>query len=183
MYKKILLLGLLFLFSTLEARENDSFVKAKAENLKYSETISAFVRDDKHMTDLLHKSYAYVVFPSIAKGGMILGYASGTGRAYTGGGIWIGNVMVSQYSIGLEVGGEAYSEIIFFKNREAFDKFKKGGLVNSTQASLVPFVSGLSGDVNFANDVEVYTSSIGGFMLDASTGVQSFEYSQAMNRN
>lgn len=178
MYKKILLLGLVFLLSTLEARVKDRFAEEKAENLRYNTTIRAFMHNNKRITDLVYKAYAHVVFPSIGKGGAILGYAHGEGRAYFRGGIWTGNVTVSQYSIGLQVGGQAYSEIIFFKTHEAFEKFKKGGTVNSTQASLVPFVSGLSGNVNFADDVEVYTSSIGGFMLDASTGAQSFEYTE-----
>ena len=178
MCKKSFLFSLLLLLSTLEARVSDEFVEQRAEDLRYNKSIRAFMHDNKRMTHLVHNSYAHIVFPSIGKGGAVLAYAYGEGRAYLRGGIWIGDVSVSQYSIGVQAGGQAYSEIIFFKTYEAFEEFKKGGLVNSTQASLVPFVSGLSGDVNFADDVEVYTSSTGGFMLDASTGAQSFEYLQ-----
>lgn len=178
MCKKLFLFSLLLLLSTLEARVSDEFAEQRAEDLRYNKTIRDFMQDNKRMTHLVHNSYAHVVFPSIGKGGAVLGYAYGEGRAYLRGGMWRGNVTFSQYSVGLQAGGKAYSEIIFFKTHEAFEEFKKGGLVNSTQASLVPFVSGLSGDVNFADDVEVYTSSTGGFMLDASTGAQSFEYLQ-----
>ena len=178
MYKKIFLFTLVFLMSVLEARSKDMFAQEKAVNLRYNKTIRAFMSESQRMTDLVHKSYAHVVFPSIGKGGVILGYAHGEGRAYIRGGIWTGNVSVSQYSIGLQVGGQAYSQIIFFKTREAFEEFKKGGLEDSTQAALVPFISGVSGSVNFADDVEVYTSNTGGLMLDASTGTQVFEYIQ-----
>jgi len=178
MCKKILLLSLILFLSTAQSRSKNMFEEEKAENLRYNKTIRAFMAESKYMTDLVHKSYAYVVFPSIGKGGVIFGYASGEGRAFMRGGIWAGNVSVSQYSFGLQVGGQAYSEIIFFDSREAFELFKTDGFFNSTQASLVPFVSGISGDVNFTEGVQVYTSAKGGFMLDASTGAQDFEYTQ-----
>ena len=178
MLNKLILLTLVFFSLSLQARVNDIFAEEKAENLRYNKTIRAFMSESKRMTNLVHSSYAHVVFPSIGKGGAVLGYAYGEGRAYIRGGIWTGNVSVTQYSIGLQLGGQAYSEIIFFKTREAFEEFKRGGLEDSTQASLVPFISGLSTDMNFADDVEVYTSSKGGFMLDASTGAQSFEFIQ-----
>ncbi len=178
MFNKIIFLSLILLLTTLEARVKDIFAEEKAENARYNKTIRAFMSQSQRMTDLVLKSYAHAVFPSIGKGGLLFGYAYGEGRAYYRGGIWTGNVAVSQYSFGVQLGGEAYSEIIFFKTRDAFEAFKKGGWEDSTQASVVPFVSGLSADVNFADDVEVYTSSKGGFMLDASTGAQTFEYTQ-----
>ncbi len=174
--KKVLLLALVLSVSLLEARINDIFKEEKAENLRYNKTIRAFMEDNEEITNLVYNAYAYVVFPSIGKGGLLFGYAYGEGRAYYRGGMWTGNVAVTQYTVGLQVGGQAYSEIIFFKTRDAFEAFKAGGLEDSTQSSFVPFYSGISGDVNFADDVIVYTSSTGGFMIEASTGAQEFEY-------
>ena len=178
MLKKLLVFCLILTMGTLEGRIKDIFAEEKAENLKYNKTIRAFMKDNQYITALVHESYAHVVFPSIGKGAAVLGYASGEGRAYIRGGIWTGNVSVTQYSVGLQVGGSAYSEIIFFKTREAFERSKLGELEDSTQVSFVPFYSGLSGDINFDDDVEVYTSSRGGLMLEASTGAQIFEYIQ-----
>lgn len=178
MLKKLFVFCLLLTVSVLEARVNDMFAEEKAENLRYNKTIRSFMKNNEHITSLVHKSYAHVVFPSIGKGAAVFGYASGEGRAYVRGGIWTGNVSVTQYTVGLQVGGSAYSEIIFFKTREAFERFKLGEVEDSTQVSIVPFYSGLSGDINFDDDVEVYTSSRGGLMLEASTGTQVFEYMQ-----
>ena len=178
MFKKLFSFGLLLLATLLDARIVDIFAEEKAENLRYNKTIRAFMKENQHITRLVYDSYAYVAFPSISKGGALLGAAYGEGRAYIRGGIWTGDVTVTQYTIGLQIGAQAYSEIIFFKTRDAFELFKKGGFEDSTQSSLVPFYSGLSGDVNFADDVEVYTSSTGGLMLEASTGAQLFEYTQ-----
>ena len=177
MFKKslLLILTLSTLLSTLQAREMEVFAKEQAEDLKYNKTIRAFMKDNKRITAMVNKSYAYVVFPSIGKGGVVFGGAYGEGRAYRRG-MWVGDVSVTQYTFGLQVGGQAYSEIIFFMTREAFRAFKKGGFVGSTQSSIVPFYSGISGDVDFAKNVHVFTSSTGGLMLEASTGTQEFTY-------
>jgi len=177
MFKNSLFMVLILstLLSTLEARQTEVYDKEQAENLRYNKTIRAFMKDNKKITAMVNKSYAYVVFPSIGKGGVVLGGAYGEGRAYRRG-MWVGNVSVTQYTIGLQVGGQAYSEIIFFMSRDAFRAFKKGGFEASTQSSLVPFYSGISGDVNFSKDVHVFTSSTGGLMLEASTGTQEFTY-------
>jgi len=170
-----MLLTLSTLLGSLEARQKEVYDKEEAENLRYNKTIRAFMKDNKKITAMVNKSYAYVAFPSIGKGGAILGGAYGEGRAYRRG-MWVGDVTLTQYTVGLQVGGQAYSEIIFFMTRDAFRAFKKGGFKPSTQSSFVPFYSGVSGDVNFAKDVHVFTSSTGGLMLEASTGTQEFTY-------
>jgi len=175
MLKKILLISLLFSFFSLEARQKEVFDKEQAENLRYNKTIRAFMKDNKTITSLVNESYAYVVFPSVGKGGAILGGAYGEGRVFRRG-MWVGDTTMTQYTIGLQVGGQAYSEIIFLMTRDAFKRFKQGGFTGSTQSSLVPIYSGISGDVNIAKDVLVYTSSTGGLMLEATTGAQKFTY-------
>lgn len=175
MFKKILLLSLLFSFLSLEARQKEVFDKEQAENLRYNKTIRAFMKDNKTITALVNDSYAYVVFPSVGKGGAILGGAYGEGRVYRRG-MWVGDTTMTQYTIGLQVGGQAYSEMIFLMSRDAFNRYKQGGFTSSTQSSLVPFYLGISGDVNIANDILVYTSSTGGLMLEATTGTQQFTY-------
>ncbi len=171
----LLCLSLSMFFCTLEAKQENTQLQEQAKNTLYNKTIRAFMKDDKKITALVNKSYAYVVFPSIGKGGVIFGGAHGEGRAYRRG-MWVGDTEVTQYTFGLQVGGQVYSEMIFFMSRDAFKAFKKGGFTSSTQSSFVPFYSGISGDVNFAKDVYVVTSSGGGFMLEASTGAQEFIY-------
>lgn len=177
MRKVLFLLALILSTTFLQARVNNMFAEQIAENKKYNKTIKEFMAQSYKMKNLVHKSYAHAVFPSIGKGGLVFGYASGEGRAYIRGGIWTGNVSITQYTIGAQVGGSVYSEIIFFRTRESFERFKKGEVEDSTQGSLVLF-GGVSGNVNFDKDVEVYTISQGGFMLEGSTGTQVFEYTQ-----
>lgn len=176
MLNKTLVLLFLLTISSLYASSSTSYEKKQAEDLHYNTTIRAFMQDNKTITELVNKAYAYVVFPDVGKGGAVLGGAYGKGRAYRYG-RWIGDVTLTQFTIGLQAGAQAYSEIIFFKTKRAFAQFKKGGLEESTQSSLVPIYSGFSGDVNFDKEVSVYTSAKGGLMLEASTGMQNFSYS------
>ena len=71
------------------------------------------------------KSYGYAVFPSIGKGGFGVGAAYGDGRVYVGD-KYVGDTTMTQLSIGLQLGGEAYSEIIFFEDKRAFEEFTGG---------------------------------------------------------
>ena len=176
MLKKLFIFSLLVILTSLDARTNDFIKNQMDQDLQYNETIRSFMKDNKRISKLVYKAYASVVFPSITKGAAVFGYASGDGRAYFRGGVWTGNVQMSQYSVGVQVGASNYSEIIFFRTREAFERFKLGEYEDSNQVSLVPFYSGLSADKNFDEGVEVYTSSSGGLMLEASTGTQVFSY-------
>lgn len=174
--KTVLMLLTLSAFSVLALCEDRLTQEKKSKiNLNYNKTIKSFMKDNKTVTNLVYDSHAYIVFPSIGKGGLIFGGAYGEGRAYKKG-FWVGDVVLNQYTFGLQAGGQQYSEIIFFKTEDAFEKFKKDGFEDSTQSSVVPIYSGLSSDVDFAKDVEVYTSSSAGLMLEATTGAQNFSY-------
>lgn len=177
MLKKLLILSAVLGLCFLEAKVDNMFAEEIAENKKYNDTIREFMDQNYKMKKRVHESYAHAVFPTVGKGGLLFGYASGDGRVFMRGGIWRANVSLTQYTFGAQLGGSVYSEIIFFKTRESFERFKKGELEDSTQSSLVLF-SGISGDVNFDKDVEVFTISQGGMMLEGSTGAQVFEYLQ-----
>jgi len=168
------------LLSTLNARtraesSNAAQKEEKVENLRYNKTIRTFMAQDKRIKNLVYNAYVYIAFPSIGKGGLIFGGAYGEGRAYRRG-MWIGDVTMSQYTVGLQVGGQSYSEIIFFKTEHAFNSFKKSGLISGTQASLIGGTSGVSGNFDLTSDTLVFTSGNGGLMLEASTGAQNFTY-------
>jgi len=177
MFKKILLtfLTIVTLVTSAEARRSSSQQEEVATNNVYNNTIRAFMAEDKKIEYLVYNSAIYAVFPSIGKGGLIFGGAHGEGRVFRRG-TWIGDITMSQYTIGLQAGGQAYSEIIFFKTEDAFTAFINDGLISGTQSSIVGGSAGASGDVNIDSDVLVFTSGNGGFMFEASTGTQDFTY-------
>ena len=100
------------------------------------EAVAEFKKHDPSLKTYFDKAYAYAIYPSVGKGGIGIGGAYGSGSVYHKGKM-IGLTSMTQVTIGWQLGGESYREIIFFENQKAFDTFKKGDLKFSAQASAV----------------------------------------------
>jgi lipid-binding SYLF domain-containing protein len=179
-----------------------SFVPALAEQTattdkhagKYEDAIQTF-RQAGESGEFFQNSYGYAVFPSIGKGGIGIGGAHGGGRVYVSS-VYVGDTKMTQVTLGFQLGGQVYSEIIFFQNKEAFDKFTTGKFEFGAQAAAVAITAGASaqagtggtgasasGDENHAataggyqNGMAVFTIAKGGLMYEASIGGQKFSY-------
>ena len=125
-------------------------------------------------------SYGYAVFPKVTKAGIGVGGAIGKGIVFKNHEI-VGLSKLKQASIGLQFGGQQYSEIIFFENQESFEKFTNGKLKFDGQASAVALKEGASIDLAYQDGVAVYTLTKGGLMYEASIGGQHFKYVSAVN--
>ena len=121
------------------------------------------------------KAYGYAVYPKVTKAGVGIGGAAGRGVVYKGGAI-VGSSKLKQASVGLQLGGQQYSEVIFFKDQEAFDNFANGNLKFDAQASAVALDEGASIDAAYNDGVAVFTQIIGGLMAEASVGGQHFTF-------
>ena len=84
----------------------------------YTDTIKLFENAGQSKA-YFHNSYGYAVFPGIGKGGFIVGGAHGNGRVFRKG-VYVGDSSMTQVSVGLQAGGQAYSMIIFFEDERAF---------------------------------------------------------------
>ncbi|GGZ91935.1 YSC84-related protein [Algibacter mikhailovii] len=119
-------------------------------------------------------AYAYAIFPSIGKGGLGVGGATGNGTIYKGGAI-VGDCKMSQLTIGLQAGGQSYSEVIFFQDKAAYDRFTGNNFEFSAQATAVAVTAGASFDVGYRDGILVFTHAKGGLMYEASVGGQKFK--------
>src|SRR5258707_9413751 len=108
----------------------------------YHETITLF-RHSGASAAFFDKSYAYAVFPTLGEGSLIVGGAHGRGRVYVHG-KWDGNVTMTQLSVGLQAGGKAFSQIIFFEDKRALDEFRSGSFEFGADASVVAITAGAS---------------------------------------
>lgn len=120
-------------------------------------------------------SYGYAVFPKVTKAGIAFGGAFGKGIVYNNHQI-VGISKLKQASIGLQLGGQQYSEVIFFENKKSFDLFINGKLKFDAQASAVALKKGASIDAAYQDGVAVFTQTKGGLMYEASIGGQHFKY-------
>ena len=149
--------------------------KEQKEKAAVEETIAKFREADSSMKVFFEKAYGYVVFPGVGKGGFIIGGGHGTGWVYEQGN-HIGRATVTQLTVGAQIGGQSYREIIFFKDKKTLDDFKKGNVELSAQASAIIVKQGASKDASYDNGVDVFTMPKKGAMAEASVGGQKFKY-------
>ena len=144
--------------------------------LAVAQAIIRAKNSDPNIGRWFQSAYAYAVFPRVAKGGIGIGAAYGKGIVIVGDKT-IGNTSLSQVSIGLQLGGQVYSEYIMFKDLTALNSFKRGNFEFGAQLSAVALTSGASLDASYDGGVAVFTVAEGGLMFEASVGGQKFTYS------
>ena len=138
-------------------------------------TIKSMTARDDTLQEVLDESYGYVVFPSIGEGGALAGAAYGRGIAYERGRP-IGYVELKQGSIGLQVGGQTFSEIIIFEDKEAFAKLHTGPFTLGADATATAIGSGEAREVQFRNGMKVFVQPQGGAMAGFAVSGQQLEF-------
>ena len=137
--------------------------------------ITEFKKADAGLKDTFKKAAGYVVFPNVGKGGFVLGGAHGNGQVYEKGKL-IGYASLTQLTIGAQVGGQEFSEVIFFETKETLAKFKESNWAMSAQLSAVAAAEGASKDAKYVDGVMVFTKAKQGLMAEASVGGQKFKF-------
>jgi len=146
-------------------------------------------------SEFFDDSYGYAIFPIIGKGGVGIGGAHGRGRVYARG-AHVGNTKMTQLTVGFQLGGQAFSQIIFFEDERAFTDFTTGNFEFGAQATAVAITAGASaaatttgtatGVSGGSNDAKtfgsyhrgmaIFTVAKGGLMYEATVGGQKFSY-------
>jgi len=161
----------------------------------YSDTISVFKKSDS--TKSFFKScYGYAVFPTVGKGGIGIGGAYGKGQVYKKGKV-TGTVSLAKLSIGFQLGGQAFSEIIFFQDKRSYTEFTSGNFEFDASASAVAITAGAQAkagtegatagasagpatgdyaDINYSKGMAVFVHTKGGLMYEAAIGGQKFSF-------
>lgn len=137
--------------------------------------LAEMIRHDERLDDLLDDMYAYAVFPYIGQGGFIVAGGSGNGVAYVDDQP-VGFVELRQGSIGATLGGQTFSELIVFEDREAFQQFKAGNFGMTANASATVIRSGSADRATFRSGTATFIFDEQGMMAEASIGGQTFNY-------
>jgi len=136
---------------------------------------ATLVKTDEGLKDIMEKAKGYVIFPSVAKGGLGIGAAADTGQLLEKGQA-VGEAKLRQVSVGFQAGGQSYIELICFEDQTSLDNFKKGNFEFSAQVSAVAVTAGVSKNAKYENGIMVLTLAKGGLMYEASVGGQKFKY-------
>lgn len=130
---------------------------------------------DPTLVDVFNSAAGYAVFPSVGKGAAGVGGAYGKGVLYENGRV-VGYCDLSQATIGFQLGGQAYTEIVVFETRQAVTTFKEGHFRFDAQATAVALKSGAGANAKYVNGVTAFTMDEAGLMYEASVGGQKFAY-------
>ncbi len=154
--------------------------KTAADRRVLAADVNAFIVGLKETDPTIAKYFdsaaGYAVYPSIGKGGLIIGGAFGRGEVFLNGGTRIGYSDLTQGSIGAQIGGQSFGEIIFFETTDALSRFKNGNLVLSATASAVAVSAGAAAEAKYDHGVVVFLTQPKGLMVEASVGGQQLGY-------
>lgn len=143
--------------------------------LDVQRAIIAIKKADPGIETFFENAAGYAVFPSVGKGGLIIGGAYGRGLVIVDNKV-DGYTSMSQATIGLQLGGQKYAQFIFFRDETAVGHFKRGNFEFGAQASAVAITAGASADAAYNSGVAIFTHAAGGLMFEGSVGGQRFKY-------
>lgn len=140
------------------------------------ETLARFEERDPSLRRFIDDAYGVAVFPTVGKGAITIGGAHGKGEVYERGQL-VGSARMTQITLGLALGGQSYSELIFFRDKAALDDFKSGNFELGAQASAVAVTAGAATEASYDKGVAIFTLPKGGLMYEAAVAGQKFSYS------
>ena len=168
---------------------------AAAKPQQCQETMAKF-KQLGNVSELLSQAYGYAVLPTVGKGGAGIGGAGGSGCVYAGG-KHVGNVSMGQLTVGWQLGGQAYSQLILFKNADVYKEFTQGNFEFGADATAVALTYGAAagastegasataGDTKgkgaWKRGMAVFTVAKGGLMYEASIGGQKYNFKPLMD--
>jgi len=171
------------------------FAAVTAQADEYDDALAVF-KGAASSTSYFAKSYGYALFPTVGKAGLVVGAGHGTGRVFQKGS-YIGDTSITQLSIGFQAGGQAYSEIIFFQDKAALERFTAGNFELSATAEAIAITASVSAtagttgasatasatkndaattEAAYTDGMAVFTVAKGGLMYEASVAGQKFSY-------
>ncbi|WP_188439769.1 lipid-binding SYLF domain-containing protein [Planktosalinus lacus] len=169
---KLILVTMLFMSMIVFAQKSDK----DKEIISDAETVKVeFIALDRGLESQFDNATAYVIFPNVGKGAVVVGAASGHGAVYKNGKL-VGMASMKQLDVGAQIGGKAYSEVIFFNSEEAFKKLKNNELELTSQVAAIAVEEGTSMNTKFTDGLAVFVKPKAGLMAEVSVGGQKFEF-------
>ena len=162
---------------------------------RFAGTIDVF-ETDPALKPYFENAHGYAVFPTVGRGGLVIGGSYGKGRVYERE-QYIGDVSVAKLSVGFQAGGQAFSQIVFLQDKRAFDEFTSGRFEFDASASAVVIVAGAqvqagtagasasaglgpgtTGQLEYGYNkgMAVFIHPLGGLMYEAAVGGQRFKF-------
>jgi len=161
----------------------------------YSNTIKLY-QESPQVQPYFENAYGYAILPTVGKAGLGVGGAYGRGQVYRGGKV-TGKTSLTKLSVGFQAGGQAFSEIVFFKDERAYMEFISGQFTFDAQATAIAITAGVQAKTGSAGTsasltagpktgvqskteyyrgMAVFVYTKGGLMFEAAIGGQKFSF-------
>ena len=174
-FMTLVAIGLIAVFAACGSTRPETPDERDTKTREVEATIARFKQNDPGLKGWIRDAYGYAVFPTVGKGGIGIGGAYGRGQVYEQGTL-IGYTTLTQASIGFQLGGQSFSEVIFFRDESALRRFTGGEFELSAQMSAVAATAGAATSTNYRGGVAVFIRAEGGLMYEATVGGQKFNY-------
>ena len=145
------------------------------EERAVNETIKNLLSIDPSLKIYFDQAYGYAVLPTVGKGAFIAGVGYGRGW-YFENGKPIGKVSITQLSAGAQIGGQAYSEVIFFRDKEVAELFKSSLYEVGAQLSAIAVTAGVGKSGNYTDGVAIFILPKAGMMAEMSVTGQRIAF-------
>ena len=127
---------------------------------------------------VLDESAGFAVVPAIGRASLVLGGAYGLGEVFQGERV-IGYAAIVELTIGVQVGGTTFHEIVVFHDEGALKNFKQGKYAFAADASVEIVRAGAQASKGFGATSSIYVFDEGGMLLDLAIGGQKFIFKPA----
>jgi lipid-binding SYLF domain-containing protein len=162
---------------------------------KYTDTVNVCKKSEA-VQPFFKNAYGYAVFPTIGKAGFGIGGSYGTGQVYENGKV-TGEVSLIKATFGFQAGAQAFSQMIFFEDKRAYDEFTSGEFEFDASASAVAITAGVQAKAgtegatasatagpatgaqakaSYHKGMVVFVHAKGGLMYEAAIGGQKFKF-------
>jgi hypothetical protein len=143
------------------------------------EALARIYAADPGFKQLVKDAHAYVVFPSVGKAAAVVGGTFGKGEVFEDESL-VGYSAIAQLTLGVQLGGQTFTEVIVFENEESLGRFKQGKFKFAANASAVLVKAGAAATTNFEAGAKTFVFTEGGMTLEAAIGAQKFFFFPAV---
>lgn len=142
------------------------------------DAIAAFKAKDASIAGLFAQSAGYVVLPDVGEGALIIGGGHGSGEAFEAGS-YVGRVTLSELTLGAQIGGQSYSQVVFFETPVDFKRLKDNSFQFSAEVSAIAAEEGVAKNAKFKDGVATFIIPKKGLMASAAVGGQKLDFTAA----
>jgi lipid-binding SYLF domain-containing protein len=141
-------------------------------------TLRWMLERDPGLAQTIQQAYGFAVFPSVGRAAVALGCSYGLGEVFKHGKL-IGYAALVQLTVGVQVGGQTFSELVLFQDENALDRFKQSKVGFAANASTVIVKAGAAATNDYKSGMQVFVASEGGLMLELAIGAQKLVFRPA----